>query len=176
MTENRDDRIDYRLVPTSVGTCAFAARGERILRTWLPQADAEALRAVVLEAFPDARESKRALPPLARELREFFAGRRRAFDGAWSLSFEGITAFRAAVYRRLRRLPWGRTTTYGQLAAEIGRAGAARGVGAAMARNPFPPLVPCHRVLASDGGLGGFTATGGLDFKRRLLEIEAEKA
>ena len=83
--------------------------------------------------------------------------------------------FRRRVYETLRRMaPPGVTTTYGELAAAVGRPGAARAVGTAMARNPVPIVVPCHRVLASGGGLGGYG--GGLDLKRFLLDIEGAQA
>lgn len=77
-----------------------------------------------------------------------------------------------AIYAALRAVPRGATVTYGQLAGRIGKPGAARAVGVAMARNRWPVVVPCHRVLASDGALGGFSAPGGVSTKRRLLALE----
>ena len=90
---------------------------------------------------------------------------RRSIPGA-------ITPLAFEVYRALRRVPRGRTVAYGELAALAGRPGAARSVGAFMARNRFPLLVPCHRVVAHDGGLGGFSSSGGLGDKKRLLTLE----
>jgi methylated-DNA-[protein]-cysteine S-methyltransferase len=81
----------------------------------------------------------------------------------------------AAIYAVLRTVPFGRTTTYGELAEQAGHPGAARAVGVAMARNPWPIVVPCHRVLAKHGMLGGFSAPGGVLTKRRLLELEGAK-
>jgi methylated-DNA-[protein]-cysteine S-methyltransferase len=86
----------------------------------------------------------------------------------------GGTPFQLAVWRAAREIPYGRTVTYGELAARIGRPGAARAVGQALGANPVPLLVPCHRVVAAGGGLGGFT--GGLDLKARLLALEAAHA
>ena len=83
-----------------------------------------------------------------------------------------ITPLAFEVYRALRRVRRGRTVAYGELAALAGRPGSARSVGAFMARNRFPLLVPCHRVVAHDGGLGGFSSSGGLSDKRRLLTLE----
>jgi methylated-DNA-[protein]-cysteine S-methyltransferase len=80
--------------------------------------------------------------------------------------------FDRRVYEAARSIPPGSTRTYGELAAEVGEPGEARAVGAAMARNPVPLVVPCHRVVAADGRLGGFSAPGGVATKRRLLEIE----
>ncbi len=104
---------------------------------------------------------------MARELDEYFAGRRRAFDLV--LAPAG-TPFQLAVWEELRRIPFGGTTTYGELARRVGRPTAARAVGAAVGRNPISIIVPCHRVVGSDGALTGFA--GGLDRKRALLALE----
>jgi methylated-DNA-[protein]-cysteine S-methyltransferase len=104
-------------------------------------------------------------------VKEYFAGKRRAFD--LPLSMVGRGVFEQAVYRVTRAIRCGQTVTYGWIASKVGRPGAARAVGRAMARNPIPLIVPCHRVLASDGGLGGFSAEGGLRLKRALLTFEA---
>ena len=84
----------------------------------------------------------------------------------------GLSPLDAAIYRELRRVPRGATVTYGELAARAGSPGAAQAVGSAMARNPWVVVVPCHRVLAAGGGLGGFSAPGGVATKRRLLTME----
>lgn len=84
----------------------------------------------------------------------------------------GIEPFRREVYAATRRIPAGRTATYGEIARAIGRPEAAREVGAALARNPFPIVVPCHRVVGASGRLTGFSAPGGLETKRRMLELE----
>lgn len=84
----------------------------------------------------------------------------------------GVDAFRCAVYAATREIKPGTTRSYGEVARSIGRPDAARDVGAALARNPFPIVVPCHRVVASNGALTGFSAPGGLATKRRMLELE----
>ena len=91
-----------------------------------------------------------------------------------TLDESGIEPFRRSVYAATRRVPPGTTVTYGEIARVIGRldAEAARAVGAALARNPFPIVVPCHRVVGSDGKLTGFSAPGGVATKRRMLELE----
>ena len=92
------------------------------------------------------------------------------------LDFGAVTPFQRKVYETARGILPGRTTTYGGLAAKLGKPGAARAVGHAMSRNPFLLVVPCHRVVASDGTLGGFSAHGGVATKRRLLELEGRGA
>jgi len=88
------------------------------------------------------------------------------------LDDRGVDAFRRAVYAATREIEPGTTRSYGEVARSIGRPEAAREVGAALARNPFPIVVPCHRVVAANGALTGFSAPGGLETKRRMLEIE----
>ncbi len=88
------------------------------------------------------------------------------------LDENGIDDFRRAVYGETRDIPAGTTRSYGEVARAIGRPDGARDVGAALARNPFPIIVPCHRVVAANGALTGFSAPGGLETKRRMLELE----
>lgn len=102
-----------------------------------------------------------------RQLTEYFAGNRREFD--LELRPQG-TEFQQEVWQQLRRIPWGRTISYGELAKRLFVPGGARAVGAANGRNPIPVIVPCHRVIAADGSLGGYS--GGLERKRFLLQLE----
>ncbi|HIJ65639.1 MAG TPA: methylated-DNA--[protein]-cysteine S-methyltransferase [Candidatus Hydrogenedentes bacterium] len=108
--------------------------------------------------------------PLHSALARYFSGRPETFAGI-PLDLEAGTAFQRQVWETARRIPWGATTTYGELACLMGRArGSARAVGQALGANPVSILVPCHRILASGGGLGGFSC--GLDWKRELLRLE----
>jgi methylated-DNA-[protein]-cysteine S-methyltransferase len=104
-----------------------------------------------------------------RQLREYFAGERRHFD--LPLKLKG-TEFQVRVLEALQGIPYGETTSYGEIAKRIGRPKAVRAVGAANGRNPIPIVVPCHRVIGSSGDLTGFG--GGLDTKEALLRLEAE--
>lgn len=105
----------------------------------------------------------------ARQLRAYFAGKLRRFD--LPLDLRG-TPFQQRVWSELLRIPFGETRSYGELARAIGNPNASRAVGAANGRNPIAIVVPCHRVIGSDGGLCGFG--GGLDYKRRLLDLERD--
>jgi methylated-DNA-[protein]-cysteine S-methyltransferase len=107
---------------------------------------------------------------LRGQLAQYFAGERREFD--LRLAPEG-TPFERSVWEELRRIPFGETRSYGEIAQAIGRPGAARAVGRANGANPIPIVVPCHRVIGSDGSLTGFG--GGLEAKSRLLEIEGRR-
>lgn len=106
-----------------------------------------------------------------QQLEEYFAGERKDFDLPLHLSG---TDFQVQVLQELRRIPYGETTSYGDIAKRIGRPKAMRAVGAANGRNPIPIIVPCHRVIGSSGDLTGFG--GGLDTKEALLRLEAENS
>jgi methylated-DNA-[protein]-cysteine S-methyltransferase len=112
-------------------------------------------------------EDKAAFPEVIRQLRAYFAAELREFD--LPLAMDG-TQFQLRVWRALQEIPYGGTTSYGQLAAKIGNPKAMRAVGLANGRNPIPIIVPCHRVLGSDGSLTGFG--GGLENKQKLLALE----
>lgn len=105
---------------------------------------------------------------IKRQLERYFAGRPVKFTFAMDIGW--ATPFQRSVWRALAKLPPGQLITYGQLAREIGKPRATRAVGQAVGANPLPILVPCHRVIAGDGSLGGFT--GGVALKRKLLKIE----
>ncbi|MBA2372207.1 MAG: methylated-DNA--[protein]-cysteine S-methyltransferase [Chloroflexi bacterium] len=136
----------------SYGGAPNAADLGRLVRTYGPG------------IVPDARRTA----AVARELDQYFSGRRRSFDVAFDLS--GLTPFQQGVLRATARVRYGDLATYRTVAQRAGNAAAARAAGAAVGANPIPIVVPCHRVVASDGSLGGYA--GGLDAKRRLLAIE----
>jgi methylated-DNA-[protein]-cysteine S-methyltransferase len=114
----------------------------------------------------------RWITELVAKLRKFAEGRPVDFAEV-PLALDHLSPFARRVVDACRRIPWGQVRTYGQLAAVCGSPGAARAVGSVMAKNHFPLIVPCHRVLAAGGELGGYSAPAGLKMKRRLLEMEA---
>ena len=101
----------------------------------------------------------------------FAAGELTSFDGL-SIDTSHLTTFGRQVTAACRKIPWGETATYGEIASRVGHPGAARAVGSVMARNRVPLIVPCHRVVPACGGLGGFSAPQGVSMKKRLLEME----
>ncbi len=141
---------------THVGLCGLKLPG-----------DAEAIRAALLVSYPQAKWSR--VPEVySLPLVQYFAGQKVEFT--FRLDFLGRGGFFADVWEAARGIPYGGVTTYGELAALAGRPGAARAVGSAMAANPLPIVVPCHRVVASGGKLGGYS--GGIEWKMRLLALE----
>lgn len=131
--------------------------------------DGASLQSVCFGAQPPSGlpRADEAFSAVVRQLQEYFSGERREFDIV--LAPAG-TPFQLAVWNALRTIPYGETRSYGEVAKLVGRPAAVRAVGAANGANPLPIVVPCHRVIGSNGSLTGFG--GGLDLKRRLLELE----
>lgn len=120
--------------------------------------------------FTNARPTAfTARDPIVEELRAFFRGERRDLREI-PVDLSDSTDFERRVYEATRQIPFGKVATYGQIAKAIGKPNAQRAVGQALGKNPVALVIPCHRVIASDGGLGGFT--GGLHWKRKLLRYE----
>ncbi|MFT3809548.1 MAG: methylated-DNA--[protein]-cysteine S-methyltransferase [Micropepsaceae bacterium] len=165
--------IAYAQFDTPIGACAILWRGDRIVGTALPAAITERLADLVRRRHPRATEA--APPPFVTTAIEAIVAllSGEALDLMdVPLDFTGIGDFERRVYALARGIPPGETRTYGDLAREIGDIALSRGVGQALGRNPFPIVVPCHRILASGGKTGGFSAPGGIDTKFRILEIE----
>lgn len=163
---------------TPIGTCGLAWTASGICALQLPEADEGATRGRLLARCSGASEAAPP-PPIAAAI-EAIQGQLatgRGDLGAIPVDYAGQPPFFVRVYDRVRAIAAGTTITYGAVAADLGESGAARAVGEAMARNPVPLIVPCHRVVGSPiGGRPsppvGFSAHGGLDLKRRLLLLE----
>jgi methylated-DNA-[protein]-cysteine S-methyltransferase len=166
----------WSLFDTPIGRCAIAWSERGVAGVQLPEASEAETRGRVVRRVPRAVEAEP--PPAVRHAIEgivaLLAGQRTpAAELAFvELDLRGIPAFERRVYEVARTLRPGETSSYGEVARKLGDPSAARAVGGALGRNPFPLVVPCHRVLAADGGLGGFSASGGATLKRKLLQIE----
>ena len=166
----------YALFATPIGHCGIAWGERGLTGVQLPGRDEAATRARMGRRFPGCGEAV-APPPVQQAIAAIVALLRGAPTEPVDLSnllldMEGVPAFHQRVYEVARRIGPGETTTYGEIARQLGDPGAARAVGQALGSNPFGPVVPCHRVLAAAGRPGGFSATGGLATKLRLLLIE----
>jgi methylated-DNA-[protein]-cysteine S-methyltransferase len=156
----------------AVGTIAAVgttAAGARVLRVFLPNPQAAAVD-ILQKVFPGA--NSRACPAisaLGERIQRFLAGDPVCFD-LGIVALERCSAFQQQVLRAEHGIPRGWVSTYGRIARSLGAPRSARAVGRALARNPFPIIVPCHRAIRSDGHLGGFQ--GGVEMKRALLEME----
>lgn len=169
-------RSGFALFETALGACAIAWSGAGIAGLQLPEGSESRTRARLQRRFLAAPE---AVPPPEVQhaidgIVALLAG--QAFDlSAVVLDMAAVPAFDRRVYAMAREIGPGATLSYGQVAARLGDARLARDVGQALARNPFAIVVPCHRVLAADGRLGGFSAPGGAATKQRLLAIEGAR-
>ena len=145
-------------------TLAGTERGLALLFYGSPD---QVLERLAERISPRVLEAPARLDDARRELDEYFEGRRREFGLPLDLR---VAPFPEAVLHELARVPYGRTETYGSLAAKVGRPRAARAVGTVMNRNPIPIILPCHRIVGANGSLTGYA--GGLHVKRALLELE----
>jgi methylated-DNA-[protein]-cysteine S-methyltransferase len=166
-------QIDFSIFPTSIGPCGIAWGERGILALQLPEADETQTRARLLRSRAHARPAS-APAPLQRVIDDIVAlleGERRHLQHA-VLDMKGLSAFQRRVYGVTRTIEPGHTLSYGEVAKLCGDCRAARAVGQALGRNPFPIIVPCHRVLGAGGKSGGFSAPGGVTTKLRLLSLE----
>jgi len=166
-------RASFVQFETAIGRCALLWRGGLVVGTALPEEDEQALRAALAARFPGAEEAEP--PAFVAEAVDLvvrlLAGEKVDFTSI-PIELGGATDLERRVWQAVRRIPCGEVRTYGEIAREIGAPGASQAVGSALGRNPVPILVPCHRVLASGGRSGGFSAPGGVATKFRMLEIE----
>ena len=161
------------LFETAIGDCGIVWGERGIAGVQLPESTAAATRARMLRRFRGAVESP-PTPEIERTIgaiRALLRGEPSDLSGV-ELDLEGLSAFQRSVYDVTRTIAPGRTLSYGEIAARIGTPRDAREVGKALGENPFPIVVPCHRVVAADGRMHGFSGTGGVKTKLRLLQIE----
>lgn len=169
------DPAGVTLLDTAIGRCAIAWTAQGIAALQLPERDDAATLARLGRHCPDAKPTPP--PPVADAIAAIVA----LLEGAPRdladivLDMADITAFHQRIYAEARKIPPGSVLTYGEVARRLGEPGAARAVGQAMGRNPFAIIVPCHRVVAASGALGGFSARGGAATKQRILAIEGAR-
>jgi methylated-DNA-[protein]-cysteine S-methyltransferase len=165
--------LGFCLFDTALGACGIAWTADAIAAVQLPEADADGTRRRMLRYTGECEE---LAPPafvqgaIAR-IQALLTGARDDLADL-PLALDGVPEFHRQVYAVARAIPPGEVLTYGEIARRIGDPGAARAVGQALGRNPFAPVVPCHRVLAAGGRSGGFSAEGGAATKLKMLEIE----
>ena len=163
----------FAVFETPVGDCGIAWTNGVIVGLQLPDADGVPTQTRMARKHPLLRETDPppAIATVIDRIRDLLQGKRVDLSDV-DLDMESLTPFEQRVYAAARRIRPGATATYGEIAKEIGSPNAAREVGAALGRNPFPIVVPCHRVVAANGKTGGFSAPGGVKTKLRLLALE----
>lgn len=164
----------FAVAPTALGAIGIVWGDGGIVETWLHAGTVERARSQIGRVFPEAVEAAPSTGVAAtlEEIAALLKGQPQDLRSA-ALDMASIPEFDRRVYEVVRTIPPGSTMTYGEIASALGEEPMrARDVGVALARNPFAPIVPCHRVVAAGGRLGGYSAPGGAATKRRLLEIE----
>jgi methylated-DNA-[protein]-cysteine S-methyltransferase len=167
----------FTLFETAIGRCGIAWNERGLVGVQLPEAADSDTRGRVLKRFPDAQEARPTgdIKQATQAIADLLRGQLRDLTSI-VLDMEGVPTFHKRVYQAARLIPPGQTVSYGDIAQRVGAPGSARAVGQALGRNPFAIVIPCHRVLAAGGKVGGFSANGGIDTKLRMLAIEGAQA
>ncbi len=159
----------YFIFSTDMGWVGIAGSESGLARIVLPRSSEQEVRGKLGGLIRHGGQAANLFHDLVDRLKRYFSG--QPVDFPDRLDFSGVTPFQRRVWETAMRIPYGETRTYGWIARQMNQPKATRAVGQALGRNPFPVIVPCHRVLASDGKLGGFSS--GLELKRWLLDMES---
>jgi methylated-DNA-[protein]-cysteine S-methyltransferase len=173
--------MKYTIFRTKWGYFGLASTDNRLLRTCLPLAEREKAKSQLLRNLPDLQYDKDLFKTVQKQITAYFEGDCVDFrDIPVVLACpersrgDGLGLFTRRVLAACRKIPYGKTATYSQLARIIGKPGASRAVGNALAKNPIPLIIPCHRIICANGTLGGFSASGGVNLKKRMLKLEEQ--
>jgi methylated-DNA-[protein]-cysteine S-methyltransferase len=171
-----DSHFSFTVFDTAIGQCSVVWNERGIVRTRLPEGGVRAARDQIARRYPAARETtppdeiKRAIDDMIALL----SGEPKDLTGV-KIDITDVPDFNRRVYEIARTILAGKTMTYGEIAERLGDRSLSRDVGQALGQNPFPIIVPCHRVLAAGGKTGGFSAPGGISTKMRMLTVEGAK-
>jgi len=170
--------IKYVVFKTKWGYFGLAGTEYALYRTQLPGPKPEKIKSMLLKNLPIPNQAssidfdKTFFKTLQEQITAYFEGACVNFSRDVPLALDGFSSFGISVLTACRAIEFGQTITYGQLAKKSGRPAASRAVGSALAKNPLPLLIPCHRIIRSNGKIGGFSAPGGPTLKKRMLELE----
>ena len=168
--------VKYAVFSTEWGYFGLAGTGSGLLRTHLPGPEPQTVKSRLLKGLGPAEYKKTYLMSVQEMITAYFAGTYVNFDSDIAVALDGLSLFSQRILTVCRNVTYGETISYGQLAKKAGQPKAVRAVGAALAKNPLPLIIPCHRVIYSDGRTGGFSAAGGKRMKEKLLRHEAKLA
>ena len=160
----------YSVFKTLFGWMGVVEGGKGIKRIILPHSERAEVEKDIFQEFPGVEKNDAHLRPLADILVKYFKGEK--FTPSFSFDAAGYTEFLVTVWKTTQTIPWGEVRSYQWVSTQIKTPGSFRAVGNALGKNPFPIVVPCHRVIRSDGTLGGFSAPEGILLKQRLLQLE----
>ncbi len=164
----------YTIFQTKWGYFGLAGTEYGLCRTQLPVAKHEKIKTLLLKNLPAAQFDKTFCKILQEQITAYFEGACVNFSRNIPLILDGFSSFGTSILTTCRKIEIGQTITYGQLAKKADRPHASRAVGSTLAKNPLPLIIPCHRIIRSDGKMGGFSAPGGITFKKKMLELECE--
>ena len=165
-------QMKYTIFNTAWGYLGLVADKKGLRRTILPCENRKTVEKCLLAGLDDPKFDKNLLRPLQKQIIAYFEGKPARFNAL--LVLDGLSLFTRKVLDACRKIPAGKTASYSQLAGMIGKPRASRAVGSALARNPIPLIIPCHRVIHSNGSLGNFSAFGGTSTKKKLIALEKQ--
>ena len=164
--------IIHTTFKTSLGWCGLIKGKKGLKRIFLPEKSRKAVLAKIKAFCPLSALSKDGFEKEIKGISAYFRGENKKFS--FFLDFSGSTNFQRMVWSETVKIPYAQNRTYQFIAEKIGKKDSARAVGNALGKNPFPLVIPCHRVLRADGKMGGFTAAGGIGLKEKLLKLESD--
>ncbi|MFC1780749.1 methylated-DNA--[protein]-cysteine S-methyltransferase [Planctomycetota bacterium] len=162
----------YVIFKTKWGHFTMAGDDLGLCRTILPVENPDISKSLLLRDFPQVRFDRNLFENLQIQIADYFEGTREIFSPDIRLNLDGLSVFNRKVLTTCRQIKFGQILSYSQLSEKIGSPNSGRAVGNALAKNTLPLIIPCHRVIRSDGKLGGFTGPGGTVLKKRLLQHE----
>lgn len=172
MAKETDKPIYYTIFNTEWGCFGLVATEDGLIRTHLPGPNPEKIKARLLKGLPVTRYSQWLFNPVQQQIIAYFSGARVNFFADIPLVLDGFSPFTKRVLMACRKIQFGQTTSYLELAKKLRHPTGSRAVAGALAKNPLPLIIPCHRVISSNDKIGGFSAPGGTTLKKRLLRLE----
>jgi O-6-methylguanine DNA methyltransferase len=163
--------VKYVIFQTKWGYFGLAGTETALCRTYLPEQNSTSLRRRLHKDLPGAEFDENYFKDLQEQITGYFEGARVDFSRV-PVALDGLSVFSRKILMACRKVKTGRTVTYAELAKKTGRPNACRAVGGTMARNHLPLIIPCHRVIRTDGKMGGFSAPGGISLKKKMLKLE----
>jgi methylated-DNA-[protein]-cysteine S-methyltransferase len=164
----------YSIFKTSIGWCGVVTYKKELRRIYIGYKKYNQLLSKITEKFGKNLKKITATGELIEKINLCCSGKKTSF-GKFKLGWYSLTPFQTKVLRAAMKIPYGTVSTYGDLAKKIGHPNSSRAVGNSLSKNPFPLIVPCHRIVRGDGKIGGFSAGGGKELKEKLLRIEQKK-
>jgi len=164
--------MKYVIFPTKWGYFGLAGIETNLCRTFLPVSNPDIIKTCFMKEFPDSEFDNNLLKTLQKQVVTYFEGKNVVFNIDNAVFPGNFSKFTKRILTTCQKIKYGHTTTYLELAQKAGYPNASRAVGSALAKNPIPLIIPCHRIIRCDGKMGGFTAPGGTTLKKRLIEHE----